>query len=147
MEAEHAQRGGAGHALDQGDALLRAEAELIEAAAAQLLGRRLQGAVRPEHLADAGQRPERVRQLHDLARGPHAGAGNRRHDAGVEELGEPPAEPGRHGRVARQEGQQPDHDDRPDLGRVQPRRAARGPRDQQVALVGKLLPRHFPKSM
>jgi len=69
----------------------------------------------------------------------HAGPGDRGHDTAVEEFGEPLAEPGRHGRVAGKERQQPDSDDRPDLGFAQPRRTAGGPRQQQIALVGKLL--------
>ena len=83
--------------------------------------------------------PERVRQLGDLAGGPGARLGHRRHDAVVEEIGEPLAEPVRHGGVTGEEGQQPDRHDRPGVGPAQPRRAAGGPGQQQVALVGTLL--------
>jgi len=138
-ETERAQAGGSRHALDERDALLRAEGELSQPAAAQRLACGQQGPVRPEYPADAGHGPERVRQLHDLARGPRARAGHRRHDAVVEEIGEPLAEPARHGGVTGQERQQPDGEDRPDIGRIQPRRAACSPRQQQVALVRKLL--------
>ena len=80
-----------------------------------------------------------MRELDDLARGRRARARHGRHDVVVEEIGEPLAEPGRHGGVAGKECQQPDGDDRPDVRRAQPRRTARSPRQQQVALVGKLL--------
>jgi hypothetical protein len=106
---------------------------------AQRLAGRRQVPGRPEHLADAGQGAERVRELDDLARGRGARTGHGGHDAVVEEIGEPLAEPGRHSGVAGKKGQQPDRENRPDLGRAQPGRTARGPRQQQVALVGKLL--------
>ena len=57
----------------------------------------------------------------------------------AEEVGQPPAQPGGHAGVAGQERAQPDRDDRPGVGRVQPGRAARGPGQQQVALMRELL--------
>ena len=138
-EAEHAQAGRSGHALDQRDAFLRAERELAEPGLAQRLACRDQGFARPSDPADAGYGAERVGQLHDLARRSRAGAGHGGHQAAVQQIGEQLAQLARHRGVTGQERQQPDHDDRPHLRLVQPRRTARGPRQQQVALVRALL--------
>ncbi len=93
----------------------------------------------PECLPDPGQRPERVRQRHDLAGASDAGTRHGRHDALGKEVGKPLAELAGHAGVAGQEGAQPDRDDRPGVGGVQPRRPARRPGQQQVALVRQLL--------
>ena len=113
--------------------------ELGQAVLAQRLPGGHQGSARRDDLANADQRPERVGELDDLARGRRACAGHGRHDATVEQIGEAQAQPGRHGGVARKERQQPDRDDRPGIRRAQPRRTAGGPGQQQVALVGSLL--------
>ncbi len=88
---------------------------------------------------DAGQRAERVRERHDLAGAPDAGARHGREDSRVQQIHQPLAQPGRHSRVPGQERAQPHRDERPRVGGVQPGRAAGRPGEQQVALVGALL--------
>ena len=92
-----------------------------------------------EQLADAHQRPERVRQGQDLARAAHSRAGYGRYEASAQEGGQPQAQPGGYAGVAGQERAQPDGDDRARVGRFQPRRASGRPAQEQVALVRKLL--------
>ncbi len=120
--------------------LPRAEAELGEAAGAQRFGRgHGLGARRPEHPADPDQGPERMGQGRDLAGAAHAGPRDRRDEALAKDVGQPPAQPGGYAGVAGQERAQPDRDERPRVGRVQPGRAAGRAGQHQVALVGKLL--------
>ncbi len=75
----------------------------------------------------------------DLARGARGLGRNGGHDVRGQELGQPLAQVRRHAGVPGQERPQPDREQRPDLARGQPGRAARGPAQQQVALVAGLL--------
>ena len=134
----HGQRGRARHARQQRDPLLRAEGELASpcSRSACPAGLRPPG---PSTCPMPGQRPERVRQRHDLAGAAHAGARHGRDDALGQEVRQPLAELAGDAGVAGQERAQPDRDDRPHVGGVQPGRPAGGPGQHQVALVHELL--------
>ena len=138
-EAPDAQRGGPGDPGEQRVPLPGAEAELRQAVLTQRAGGRPGTAAGAEHPADPAQRAERVRQRHDLARAPDAGTGHGRHQPRVERFGQPLAQRGGHPGVPGQERAQPDGDQRPRVGLVQPRRPAGRPGQQQVALVLALL--------
>ena len=137
--AQHGQRGRARYAGEQRDSFLGPEGEHLETVLTQRSRGRPGGPIGAEHLADPGQRAERVRQRDDLARAARAVAGHGGDDALVQQIGQTLAQFRGHARVAGQEGAQPHGDESPHLGRIQPRRPPRRPGEQQVPLMGALL--------
>lgn len=134
--ARQGQRGGAGTAGQQGDALLRAQLVQRHAPLRERLGGRPGASVPVQDPADAHEDLERVRERDHLADAAHRRARHRRREARVQDLGQAIAQLGAHAGPPSQEAGEPHGDQGARLLRRQPGGRSHGTAQQQVALVG-----------